>query len=464
MRRKKRLREAPIDYDGPERMSPDIERKLSTGEHPLGKHQAFPDVDGDGVADNFEELLASQRFKDVIEKVKRATGLETVDPAATMSLQPMMGQALMRTMQIESQHKQALEELAIEVVMDNLGVPEGDLQFDVQLKKPTLAGMQNKPKKPKKPKEPKNPQEEQEAADRLQKLDLERQKRRFINSLIQGSSKKALYLFHMVEERLNAIDPDLVNLYSLLMSVNDLMYWVMPDMDMRMAAGDGEDLGAGREELDLETDPPTIKAEGALFPILVHEIFKGVMEYVSAHGLPSDPEFAEDVIGMEDTLPAEIWDLRLGPVIWEKFMEAYPQELITNDDSRRIQNYLYFRIISLEAEQFLDLAKKMLSGSDEGKMLVKRLVDEIVQQLKEEDYEEAVGIDTNDDDSSTMLAAEPTMDMLATEPSGFTIDDLVDSSDESEELDVDTILDKISRSGMDSLSSEEKRFLQTLGD
>ena len=44
---------------------------------------------------------------------------------------------------------------------------------------------------------------------------LERQKRRFINSLIQGSSKKALYLFHMVEERLNQINPDLVNLYSL---------------------------------------------------------------------------------------------------------------------------------------------------------------------------------------------------------------------------------------------------------
>ena len=101
-------------------------------------------------------------------------------------------------------------------------------------------------------------------------------------------------------------------------------------------------------------------------------------------------------------------------------MEAYPQELITNDDSRRIQNYLYYRIVSLEAEQFLDLAKKMLSGSDEGKMLVKKLVDEIVEQLKEEDYEEAVGIDTNDDDSSTMLA---------TEPSGFTIDDLIDTSE-----------------------------------
>ena len=38
---------------------------------------------------------------------------------------------------------------------------------------------------PQKPKQPQlqNPEEEQEAADRLQKLDLERQKRRLINSI-----------------------------------------------------------------------------------------------------------------------------------------------------------------------------------------------------------------------------------------------------------------------------------------
>ncbi len=70
---KKNLNEAPpIDYgDGRERMSPDIEGKLRSQEHPLGGHQAFPDVDRDGIPDNFEELIASQRFKDVVQKVKR---------------------------------------------------------------------------------------------------------------------------------------------------------------------------------------------------------------------------------------------------------------------------------------------------------------------------------------------------------------------------------------------------------
>ena len=53
----------------------------------------------------------------------------------------------------ENPNKQVLEELAVEVVKDNLGIPEGDLQFDAQLKKPTLEGMQTQPKEPKKPKQ-----------------------------------------------------------------------------------------------------------------------------------------------------------------------------------------------------------------------------------------------------------------------------------------------------------------------
>jgi hypothetical protein len=451
---KKKLYEAPpIEYSGEERMSPDIARKLKSREHPLGGNPAFPDIDKDGVPDNFEELIASKRFKDVVEKVKQATGLDTADPSSVMSMQPMFQRALMRIMQIESQNKKALEDLAVDLVKKEMGIPEEDLQFDAQLKKPSLEGMQSKPQEPKK-KEPefKNPEEEQEAASRLEKFNLERQKRRFINSIIQGSSKKALYLYHLVNEKLDEINPELVNLYSLVMSVNDLMYWIMPDMDMRMAAGGGEELGGGREELDLETDPPTIKAEGALFPILVHELYKGVMEYVSAHGLPSDPNTAEDVIGMEDTLPAEVWDLRLGPVIWEKFREAYPQELFTSQDRKRLQNYFYFKFVSLPAEEFFVLAKEILSGSDKGKKMVQKMVDEITRELKQEDYDEAVGEPIDEPQTPVTTTDEPEID--------FT--ELLKPQEETVELDVDTILDKISRTGMGSLTDEEKDFLQNL--
>jgi len=438
---KKKLNEAPpIDYgDGRERMSPDIEGKLKSQEHPLGGHQAFPDVDKDGIPDNFEELIASQRFQDVVQKVKDATGVENIDPQTFMSLQPMLMQAAQRILQIESQNKEVLENLAVELVVGEMGIPEGDLQFDAKLEKPNMSGMQQKPKEKKKKKEPEFPnfEIEDEAAKRLQKLDLEKQKRRFINSLIQGSAKKAHYMYHLVNEKLNDINPDLVGLYSIVMSVNDLLYWVMPDMEGMIGGGGAEQAMAGKEELDLETDPPTIKAKGLMFPILVHELYKGVMEYVSAHGLPSDPDMAQEVIGMEDTLPAEVWDLRLGPVIWEKFLEVYPDNFFDAEEQKRIKNYFYFKFVSLEAEQFLSLAKEILSGSQKGKDQVKKMIDEIVNQLKQEDYEDASGETT------------PQIDSTPQTPS-------------VEELDMDTILDKINKSGMDSLTKAEKDFLYNL--
>ena len=337
-----------------------LNRKLRSQEHPLGGHQAFPDVDKDGIPDNFEELIASQRFQDVVQKVKDATGVENIDPQTLMSLQPMLMQAAQRVLEIESQNKQTLENLAVELVVGEMGIPEGDLQFDAKLEKPTTEGMQTKPKEKKKKKKKElefpNFEMEDEAAKRLQKLDLEKQKRRFINSLIQGSSKKAHYMYHLIREKLDEINPDLVGLYSIVMSVNDLLYWVMPDMEGMIGGGGAEQAMAGKEELDLKTDPPTIKAKGLMFPILVHELYKGVMEYVSAHGLPSDPDMAEEVIGMEDTLPAEVWDLRLGPIIWEKFLEVYPDNFFDIDEQKRIKNYFYYKFVKLEAEEFLNFS------------------------------------------------------------------------------------------------------------
>jgi hypothetical protein len=93
--------------------------------------------------------------------------------------------------------------------------------------------------------------------------------------------------------------------------------------------------------------------------------------------------------------------------------------------------------VSLEAEQFLSLAKEILSGSQKGKDQVKKMIDEIVNQLKQEDYEDASG------------EIPPQIDNTPQLP-------------DVEELDMDTILDKINKSGMDSLTKAEKDFLYNL--
>ena len=65
------------------------------------------------------------------------------------------------------------------------------------------------------------------------------------------------------------------------------------------------------------------------------------------------------------------------------------------------------------------------------------MIDEIVNQLKQEDYEDASGETTPQIDNTPQLP-------------------------DVEELDMDTILDKINKSGMDSLTKAEKDFLYNL--
>lgn len=446
--KKTKIFEAPIDYgDRPERMDPSIQRKIETGDFPGADSEAYPSVDPQGVPSKFEELVASERFKSVIDKVKNYTGLQNVTPASFMQLQHMLMSATNRILQLESQHKEELEELAVKIVREEMAIPPDALQFDakiVGMGEINMEGMQGQSQQ-------QTPEQqmdaEEEAMEEFEEFDLEKQKRRFLNQLIQGASKKGHYMFHLVEEELNNISPDLINLYGVMMSINDLIYWIMPDQTTMMMAQSGQGM-AGKEEIDPDTDPPTVRARGITFPVLVHELIKGVMEVLATQGLPDDPRMAQRVIDSEDTLVAEVWDLRLGPVIWEKFREAYPHDLL-QDDKAVIQNYLFSEFANMEAKEMFALAKKILSGGDEGKEELDRIVKEIISDLNEEQYEDSMS--SYEDDDEIQLAGD-TGDVLGS------LD--VPKPSRGQEYDVDDILDKIGRSGMSSLTKGELEFLR----
>jgi len=452
---KQSLQEVPIDYeDRPERINPDIERQLSTQDTPFGKdHPAFPKVGEDEIYNNYEELIASKRFKDVVASFKRYTGIEgnATDMNNLMGLQGMMMQSLQNTLRIEGANKTKLEELAVEIVTKDLNVPEGALQFDVE-----ITGMQklSKDDMKKKPKDEEDSFEmEEETLEHIEELDLEVSKRRFINSMMQGSAKKALYLYHMVSDELNEIDPTLINLYGVVISANDLMYWIMPDM---MGGGGGEEAQVfGKEKIDLSTDPPTVVAKGMTFPVLVHELHKGVMEYLSLHGLPGDKELRQKVMDKTDFLEDEMWDLRLGPGLWERFIDS-----IGSDDFD-VKNHLYSEVIQMPAKQFLEFMKEIQSGSDKGKQMMVDLAQKIKSDIKKDEYEDATG-EYEDDD--TMVPDIPGFEGTMEALDDINIRDLFpqgsDGPEDSYEMDIDTLLDKISDKGMDSLTPEELQYLK----
>jgi hypothetical protein len=364
-----------IEYDErhPERMNPSIEDSLRQGKHTFGKNKGLPMT---GTDQNYSEKLASARFKDIINKVKRYHGIDQINPQMMMEMMRIMQEVA----QIETQHKDELEQLAIDIVSEEFDIPEDML--DAELLPPgsplDLEGEE----------EEEQEEEEQEfqpkSAERMEELETEVDKRNIINALMQGASKKGHYIFHMVADELDEIDPRLMGLYGKLMSLADFQYWVIPDQAMGGQIGGTEKIkwvevekeegeeSEDEEEVEVEKEvEPRIEAKAWIFPLLVHELIKGSMELAASNWGEGHLDFEEQkhVIDRADTIEGEIWGMRLGPGMWGKFVECIDPK------DYSIKQWLFHELTKLPAEKFHKFIKEILSQS--GKC------SEVISHLKE---------------------------------------------------------------------------------
>lgn len=384
---KKHLMEMAMDLPPGSEPHPDITRKLATGDTGY-KSEHLPQTDRPDM--NFQELLASDRYKQVIEKLSHYVGrdvrLRTIEDF--LPLRSLALNALRNILMIEAQHKEQLEQLAVELVKEQMGIPDDAFIFDAKLIQMGELGAQIQQQQ-QQPEQEINIQGEEDLLNRLENLDLEKAKRRFINGMVQGSAKRGHYMFHYVEDKLVEItgSDTLVNNYGIVMSINDASYWQAGDdmIDMMMKMDIGQ---AGEEEVDRNTEPPTIKARGVMFPVLVHELIKGVMEIFALQGLPEVG--AEEVLKSEDLPEKEIWDLRLGPSIWDRVREQFPEEILIDENKKELQNYLLTSIFSLPANEFIVFMMEVLKGTEEGKQFINQLMDGINQSFNNQDYAENI--------------------------------------------------------------------------
>jgi len=389
------INEMAMDYDTPDRPHGDVTSKLASGETPL-KKLPLPST-GEEPNKNFQELLASERYRQVVQKMRHYTGDNTPMNADT-NISPLV-QTMMRAhnniVAAERNHREQLEQLAIELVTKEMGIPEGSFQFDVK-----IVGMGeintddfNREQPEQGQPEMEAPELEIELYNDLEQLNLERAKRRFINAMMQGASKKGHYMYHLVPDRIREItgSETLLNDYGLLMSINDSLYWQLSDQMMAGMMGGGG--VGGKEETDRNTNPPTIRVRALNFPICVHEIIKGILEVFSYHGDPEDEELAQRVHEKEDTIEKEVWDLRLGPAIWDRVRSQFPEDIITDENKVELQNYLFVEIIKLPAKNFLVFMKEVVSQSQNGKRLLDELMDNIYKTFNDEEIEDDTFMD-----------------------------------------------------------------------
>ena len=353
-----------IDYDERhgERMNPDIERRLRSGEQPFGKNKGLPTTGSD---QNYSEKLASARFKDIINKVKRYHGIERINPQMMMEMMRIMQEVS----QIETQHIDALERLAVEIVSEEFDIPDDMLDAELLPPGSTLDLNQDE--------EEEEEQEEFQAksAERMEELEIEVDKRNVINALMQGAAKKGHYIFHMVADELDRIDPRLMTLYGKLMSLADFQYWVIPDQAMGGQIGGTEKIKWEKpkdeegNEQEEEEEEPVVEAKAWIFPLLVHELIKGAMELAASNWGEGHLDFEEQkhVIDRADTIENEIWGMRLGPGMWEKFVACI------DDDDYKLKQWFFHELTKLPAQQFHTFMKEILSNSAKCKEVIAHL-------------------------------------------------------------------------------------------
>ena len=410
-----------IDYgDRPERMDPNLERKLGSPENLYAKNPALKG----GIED--VQKLVSKRFQKVAQKLSQVTGIQDL---SSKQIQGMIFQEMMRKlpniMSIEGRHRDELIQLAIEASLDETETPEGWYQIEANLGMPDASNFRFEPEDEEEDEEDENTQPQIPSFDiedltDEEILELEKHKRNIINAIIQGAAKKGHYIFQKpeVKSRLDAIDPSLYQDYLGIMAINDFMYFSMEQMiEMMSQTGQGVagkvELGNADEDEDGEggEDQPDTKimATGLIFPILCHEIIKGLEEAKGRHGYPKDPKLANKVLSQTDTLSNEPMQLRIGPEIVERIRFALPDEIF-DPSNKGLINWFHILLYQIEAQEFLDVIGNAISDDKSKVKLATNRFKEIVKEamvMKQEfeDYKEEQGVDSNDfnDDDDDML-------------------------------------------------------------
>lgn len=387
-----------IDYGNtPERMSPSLERKISNPESPFATNPAFSRKEQD------VQKIVTNRFKKVAEKLRGITG----EPVTSQQVFNMLGRQMMsdtfQAMNIERGHVQELENLAVEVSLDEIQMPADWFEIDAKLGRGDdqefRLGGGDMPKISK--------------GDDID-VEMEAHKRNIINAIIQGTAKKGHYVFQKpeVRQRLNAIDPRLYNLYLSIMAINDFLYFTA-DEAIEQMANRGQGVGGSVKIEDSESDdedgdgaPDTvIKAYGAIFPILCHEIIKGLEEAKGRYGFPEDAETRQVVQQVTDTLPMEAWTLRIGPEIVEKIRFALPDD-VYEDENRGLMNWFQMELYKLPAEEFLKIIGDVISEDPKRNRKGENSFREILKVAKEkkDEYESFESDDSDDEDNLDFLA------------------------------------------------------------
>ena len=186
-------------------------------------------------------------------------------------------------------------------------------------------------------------------------------KRRIINGITQGASIRGSFAFYLFKEYLDLLDDSLVDKYGEILKQVFGIYDDENAIAMMLAALEqGQKMAGGESEMvyDEETDQFVIKARALCFPMLVHEIVKGLYEIVGTQGFGKDKEQNKSIIGAVDKLSNEPRDLQYGKFIYDALNNLYVE---SNIDDARVRELFFTEVYKLEEAEFIEFIENIVN-------------------------------------------------------------------------------------------------------
>lgn len=361
----------------------------------------------DQTVEDYKHLLYSQNYEKTLDRLAQYANVN-VEDLGNYPYTRVVVDLLQRIKRIESQNKDKLEKLAVKLVLglDEMkpireAIKDGVVKIDAKLENAELeeaiTDLEAQTREEELKDEEGNPVVESEELTDQEKVNISlameimgeeeiKQRKSFADVLKFGESFNHLYSYNLVRDQLNEINPELANMYGIASSIVQVLYYATPTDFAGQAAQNPEaalgsaqaqpEEGRGKEQ----EGKYVIRARAITFSFLIHEIVKGVMQYVS---MMDELRNVEKTASLED----ESRTMRFAQAQLKRILNLIPEPFVKH------KYYIYQQLMRLPMEDL----KEIQENGTRAKDIVKEIIDEMVQEFnldpetgeeKEEEYKD----------------------------------------------------------------------------
>jgi len=277
---------------------------------------------------------------------------------------------LPQIIEAEKPYRDQLVELAKEILLKAYPIVEQTgIEIEAEIVEPGALNMQQS-----------NEPDEEEVSQFIEKAGIDR--RRIINSITQGASIRGTKAFYIFKDILDVMDDTLVDQYN---EIIGNAYGIYDDdnaiaMMLAMMSQNSASQG-GESEVDWDDEEGTlvIKAKAIIFPILIHELVKGLYEILSLQGFSGDAEKNKQIVSKVDKATNEPEDLRYGKFIYD----ALAKHIIDSPyDPIKLRELFFIEVYKLPDTEFHEFIENSIN--DDLTLTEKNWVKNTLKRLNDE--------------------------------------------------------------------------------